>query len=239
VNKQFTILGIFAHPDDETFGPGATLAKYAAAGNKVALITATRGQAGQTSGQCIEKDLGLQREAELRSAAHVLGITDLTILDFFDGTLNEHQLPLMKKLIATEADRIQPDVVITHEPSGISMHLDHIAVHKAVVQLYDEERIKPQKLYYFGIPRELMRLWGRTGGIEGERIARIDTHDFQDIKKKAMHEHRTQRADVERILGMWEQVRQQGIDSTYDTFALARTTLSDPTFPEKDLLTGL
>lgn len=79
-----TMLVILAHPDDESFSVGGTLAKFATHGVRVILICATRREAG-VSGMKPE-DAGEIREGELREAAKHLGI-EVYLLDYRDGGL--------------------------------------------------------------------------------------------------------------------------------------------------------
>src|SRR6185295_8208695 len=90
-----TLMAVLAHPDDESLGMGGTLAKYASDGVEVFLLTATRGEGGRYRGRRQgEPDhpgrlaLAAIREAELRAAALVLGLRDVTVLDYADQHLD-------------------------------------------------------------------------------------------------------------------------------------------------------
>src|SRR3972149_2037555 len=91
MNKK--ILAVFAHPDDEAFGPGGALARYAAEGVEIHLLTATRGEAGvwhEASKTKAKKEAKIHhvREEELLNSAKILGIRKVEFLDYVDGTLN-------------------------------------------------------------------------------------------------------------------------------------------------------
>jgi LmbE family N-acetylglucosaminyl deacetylase len=168
-----TLLAIFAHPDDETFGPGGTLAKYAAEEVAVHLICATRGEVGESDlddlGDC--EDLACQREQELRCAANVLGLSEVHFLDYQDsgmaGSLaNEHPRALIQAdpdaLAGQVADwirRLQPQVVLTFDPYGAYGHPDHIAVHRATVAAYERlaKGERPPELYFAAIMQTLLK----------------------------------------------------------------------------------
>src|SRR5438105_13212095 len=80
------VLGIFAHPDDESLACGGTLARLSDAGARVVILCATRGEAGSISDPALvpNGDLGGVRERELRDAAAVLGVAEVIILDHPD-----------------------------------------------------------------------------------------------------------------------------------------------------------
>src|SRR5437763_2183699 len=89
------LMAVLAHPDDESLGVGGTLARYASEGVDVFLLTATRGDAGRYRGHRPSDDrhpgpaaLAAIREGELRAAASVLGICDVTLLDYGDQHLD-------------------------------------------------------------------------------------------------------------------------------------------------------
>jgi len=134
------LLAILAHPDDETLGVGPTLAKYAAEGVEVFLLTATRGQSGRFRG--IRPDdarhpgpaaLAEIRESELRAAAAVLGVGEVTLLDYRDRQLDLANPPEVTECLADHLRRIRPDVVITFPPDGAYGHPDHIAISQFTV----------------------------------------------------------------------------------------------------------
>ena len=86
------LMGVLAHPDDESLGIGGTLAKYASEGVETYLVTATRGERGRCggSGEKPPPDVvGRVRETELREAARVLGVREVNFLDYYDGDLDQ------------------------------------------------------------------------------------------------------------------------------------------------------
>src|SRR5947209_15673491 len=88
---QLRILGVFAHPDDETFCAGGTFAKYTAGGAQVMVVSATRGEAGQIRSPHVatRRTLGATREEELRLACQQLGVQQSVCLEYRDGTLKD------------------------------------------------------------------------------------------------------------------------------------------------------
>lgn len=184
--EKRTLLAVFAHPDDESFGPGGTLARYAAEGVDVHLICATNGEAGVMgkefmAGYCDPAD---RRVAELRCATKQLGLSGLHLLGYRDSGMsnspdNSHPDCLMRADLDKVAARItgyirelRPQVVVTFDPLGGYKHPDHIAVHRATVAAFHAARdpiaypeqltqglvlYAPQKLYYVGFPRRALR----------------------------------------------------------------------------------
>jgi LmbE family N-acetylglucosaminyl deacetylase len=125
-------MAVFAHPDDEAFGTGGTMSKYAAEGADVYLVTATRGEAGQIAEPELATPVNLPtvREHELRCACEIYGINPPKFLDYVDGQLPMvHQGQAVGKLVRLIRE-IRPQVLITFGPDGIYGHYDHIAVHR-------------------------------------------------------------------------------------------------------------
>ena len=180
------LLAVTAHPDDETFGCGGTLARYAAEGVEVALICATRGEAGEISDPSLAtpETLPKVREGELRAACDVLGVKELFLLGYRDSGMagtagNQHPATLFQASheelvggIVAVIRRVKPQVVVTFDPSGGYGHPDHIAIHHAAREAfaaagdaarYPEhlgggiEPYAPRKLYYFVFPRSMFR----------------------------------------------------------------------------------
>lgn len=128
-------MAVLAHPDDESLGVGGTLARYAAGGAEVFVVTATRGERGGYRGRRPGEPghpgpaaLGSFREAELRAAASALGVREVSILGYGDGQLDRADAPRVVGEIADHVRRVRPDVVITFAPDGAYGHPDHVAI---------------------------------------------------------------------------------------------------------------
>ena len=163
MNESLRLMAILAHPDDESLGFGGTLAKYAAEGIHVALVTATRGERGWRGEPDADPGLtaiGQIRETELRSAATALGIDRLTFLDQIDGELAQAESgPVLARIVA-EIRAFRPQVVVTFGPDGAYGHPDHIAISQLATSAVvltadpefrvvgDSEPVRVQKLYY-------------------------------------------------------------------------------------------
>jgi LmbE family N-acetylglucosaminyl deacetylase len=129
--EPLRLMGIFPHPDDETFGTGGTFAHYAAHGVETSLLCATRGERGW--GGPPEENPGLEglgkiREGELRAAAAALGIKELHFLDYIDGDLDQADAGTAISRMVPHIRRIRPQVVMTFALDGAYGHPDHIAM---------------------------------------------------------------------------------------------------------------
>ena len=129
------LMAVLAHPDDESLGVGGSLAKYAAEGVEVFLLTATRGDGGRYHGYHPTDPrhpgpvaLAKIREAELRAAASVLGVREVSLLDYHDQQLDRANPLEAVAGIADHLRRVRPDVVLTFGPDGAYGHPDHIAI---------------------------------------------------------------------------------------------------------------
>lgn len=125
------LLGVFAHPDDETLGTGGTFASCAAEGIETYVLTATRGQRGRYkdgSHHPGPEELGRIREAELRAACQILSVKDVQVLDYWDKDLDQADPPTVIAEIVAHLRRIRPQVVVTFDPAGGYGHPDHIAI---------------------------------------------------------------------------------------------------------------
>ena len=131
MSAPLRLMCILAHPDDETLGIGGTLATYAAEGIETYVLTATRGEYGWPGDPDANPGptaLGRIREAELRAAMDVLGVTGVSLLDYIDGELDAAAAQEIVPLIAAEIRRVKPQVVVTFGHDGIYGHPDHIAI---------------------------------------------------------------------------------------------------------------
>jgi LmbE family N-acetylglucosaminyl deacetylase len=128
---ELRLMCVLAHPDDESLGTGGALAQCAADGVATFLLTATRGERGRfgDADRSPGPDIvGRVREAELMAAARELGLTDVRLLDYPDGALDQVDPADAIEKIAGHLRRVRPQVVITFGPDGAYGHPDHIAI---------------------------------------------------------------------------------------------------------------
>jgi LmbE family N-acetylglucosaminyl deacetylase len=127
------LLGVFAHPDDETFCAGGTFARYAKRGAEIMVVSATRGQAGQIRDASVgtRRTIAAVREAELRRACERLGVAQVRCWDHLDGALAEADFDHLVGEVVQLIREFQPDVVISFGPDGGYGHPDHITISAA------------------------------------------------------------------------------------------------------------
>jgi LmbE family N-acetylglucosaminyl deacetylase len=182
MTDKLTLVAIYAHPDDEAFGTGGTLSKYAGEGVDVHLITATLGEAGQIANPNLElnEPLGVLRERELRNACARYGVT-LHLLGYTDGqTTIAPQLVAVYKIVRLLRE-LKPQVVMSFGPEGIYGHYDHLAVHRwatAAVELASDPGQWPEA----GPPHEVAKFYHRAMLEEQiEQIEQINGRNFVPI----------------------------------------------------------
>ncbi len=189
------LMVVLAHPDDESFPVGGTLAKAAATGKQVHLVVATRGEAGIP-----HKSMGetaVLREAELRRACAELGVQQLTFLDYLDGELANIQDRIGAARLLDLMRQSRPDVVITFGPDGISGHPDHLAVHRwttAAFDQYRQDQERPLRLYYIAPSEATQQGCGIPPPAKavGGPVAFIDVGKFLVQKVRAAQQHQSQ-----------------------------------------------
>ena len=206
--ETLTLLTILAHPDDESFGMGGTLALYARRGVKVHLVCATRGEAGGVDAKYLEgfSSIAERRESELRCAAGILGLSEVHFLDYRDSGMpgspdNVHAQALAAAPLEQVAAKVahlmralRPQVVLTFDSVGGYKHPDHIAVHKATVKAFslaadasfraDLPPHQPQKLYFHIFPKRWLKFAVTVLPILGKdprRFGKNQDIDLMDI----------------------------------------------------------
>ena len=186
---KLSVLAVFAHPDDEGFGPGGTLAMLAARGAGLTLICSTNGDVGEISDPALAtpENLAQVRQEELRAAMAVTGVQDVRFLGYRDSGMegtsdNGHPSSLYQapaeQVVSPLVDIIQevrPDMVVTHDPSGGYGHPDHVTVYHRTTEAFrlsgDPQQRQPGpggergpwspgSLYYVCFPRSnFRRMW--------------------------------------------------------------------------------
>ena len=182
MTEKKTLLAVLAHPDDESFGMGGTLALYASRGVDVHLVCATRGEVGGVAPELLEgfESIAKLRESELRCAAGVLGLTGVHFLDYRDSGMpgspdNSHPQALAAQPLDEVAAQVvryfrelKPQIVLTFDPIGGYRHPDHIAIQRATVRAFEQAGnpdfaagslpvYVPERLYFHKMPNGLLK----------------------------------------------------------------------------------
>lgn len=177
-----TILAVLAHPDDESFGLGGTLALYSRKGCDTYLVCATRGEAGTIDEEHLRgfKNAAEMRTDELLRAANILGLKEVFFLDYRDSGMpgsedNKHPDAQVNHPVEEVAGRVvkyirelKPDIVLTFDPIGGYKHPDHIHIQRAATLAFEKADdasfhpeagapFKPRALYYHVFPRWFLK----------------------------------------------------------------------------------
>lgn len=176
------LLACFAHPDDEAFPIGGSLAAHSSRGVNIRLITATSGEEGEvrSPGLAMPDGLGSLRREELSCSVHTLGLQSHHVLGYRDSGMagtSANKLPEafinvpqeeIVEILVREIRTFRPQVVLTFEPGGLYGHPDHIAICKHATKafhtandasIYPEQLIEglepfqPDRLYYSARPQ--------------------------------------------------------------------------------------
>lgn len=207
------LFGIFAHPDDEAFGPVATLLSEVRDGTELHLITLTAGENGTNPDNL--PNLREVRLQEWHSAGELIGAKSMHHLEYVDGTLNnldhlevtDRLVELVKSIVAgrnnVEVEFMSIDL------NGISGHIDHIVAGRsaclAFYRLRDEglamKRIRLACLSNEAVPHiNTAFVFMEAGRMPTEIDEVFDGREFKDKVREIMHLHHTQRIDREAVL---------------------------------------
>ena len=205
-----TILAVLAHPDDESFGLGGTLALYARRGYGTYLICATRGEAGTVEEEYLNgfKDTAELRTDELMRAARILGLKDVFFLGYRDSGMpgteeNRHPNAQINHSIDEVAGKVvhyirelKPDIVLTFDPIGGYRHPDHIHIHHATNLAFEKAGdpsfhpeagmpYQPRALYYQVFPRWFLKWTTRLMPLFGRDPRKYGRNGDIDLKELA------------------------------------------------------
>lgn len=144
-----TILGIWAHPDDEAYLSAGLMAHASLQDRRVVCVTATRGEEGSWDEDRWPSDrMGEIREAELLRSLEILGVGEHHWLDYRDGTCADvDQEEAVGKLVPIVAE-VRPDTVLTFGPEGMTGHGDHKAVSRWAGRAFREAAPSGAHLYH-------------------------------------------------------------------------------------------
>lgn len=251
-SRPRTVAGFFAHPDDETFGPGGTMALLAAEGHRVHLVTATRGESGTIgdSASYGRRRLAAVRQQELRDACRVLGLRPPWNFTFPDGGLARLAEETLLLPFVHAMRVLRPEIVIVFHTDGISGHPDHRTV-TARARTAFGLAADGARWPHLGPPHAADRFWmycipeSRAARYTTRKVesvpddavdATLDVTRYLPVKMAAVDAHATQKPFVvklERAAGdltpIW------GMES----FQLAEAATPLPQRPAGDLFLGM
>lgn len=185
---------IFAHPDDEAFGPGGTIAYFSSI-IPVEIICVTNGDFPRNKKQ------GNIRRNELLNSSKLLGVKDVHFLGFHDGELSLKNYHEIYKKIRTILQISKPDTILTFDITGVSGHPDHI-ITSLISSFAYEKLMFIKNIYYFCISKQEKKIIGSKyfiyfpdGYSKKEVDLVFDIKPFFKLKLDAMKEHKSQRED--------------------------------------------
>lgn len=205
------IVGIFAHPDDEAFGPSGTLLLETKAGTELHLITLTAGENGTNPDN--EENLGEVRLREWRAAGDLIGAAGMHHLGFADGTLNNRAfLDIIKQLgaivhtiVSSQTEPVEIEFM-SLELGGISGHIDHIVAARAACYVFyslQEQGLPMTRIRLATVPRSLLGtrnldfVYMEEGCADEDIDEVVDARSIVNEVYAIMRAHHSQRGDCE------------------------------------------
>jgi N-acetyl-1-D-myo-inositol-2-amino-2-deoxy-alpha-D-glucopyranoside deacetylase len=212
------LLLVHAHPDDESIGTGATMAKYAAEGVRITLVTCTLGEMGEiiplTLGHLSPDQLGEYRIGELKAACDELGVSDHRFLGgagrwrdsgmmgvpsnedprcFWRASVDEAASALVAVI-----DEVRPTAIVSYDANGFYGHPDHIQAHRV-----------SRRAYEMACDPAVVRLYATAAPDFTDVTTRVDANAYLDKKIAAMRAHATQITVSEPYFALSNSIRQE------------------------------
>jgi LmbE family N-acetylglucosaminyl deacetylase len=206
-----TLLGVWAHPDDEAYLSAVLMSRVVNAGGRVVLVTATSGEQG---GSDDPRELAVVRERELRAATSILGVDDVRLLGYPDGECASVDADEAIRSIADIIEDVRPDVVVTFGPDGLTHHPDHIAVSRWTTAA--AAAVGHRELLFATMTDEFARrnddlhsnigLWMGSGEpyvVTPSELALhvVPTHRERELKGRALRAHSSQISGLIELIG--------------------------------------
>ncbi|HEY5857353.1 MAG TPA: PIG-L family deacetylase [Aldersonia sp.] len=161
VTELGTILGIWAHPDDEAYLSGGLMTTARDLGSRVVCVTATRGELGTPDPLAWPPDrLAAERAVELARSLEILGVAEHHWLDYRDGDCATADAADAVSRLAELVDLVRPDTVLTFGPDGITGHPDHQTVGKWATAAFDRAATAGARLLYATFEERRAPRWG-------------------------------------------------------------------------------
>jgi LmbE family N-acetylglucosaminyl deacetylase len=208
-----TILGVWAHPDDEAYLSAGLMTLARQAGQRVVVVTATAGELGTDDPAWrATRAMADQRSHELADSLAVLGVEEHHLLGVADGRCDQIPARAGARYIGRWIEEVEPDTIVTFGPEGMTGHPDHIAVHQWTTDAWRAAGARARLLYATVTP-EFHERWGAVNDALGlwegdvpctpaDRIAvSVDSRPVLDRKVAALHAHASQVGPIIAALG--------------------------------------
>lgn len=251
--EKLSLLAVFAHPEDESFGPAGTLAKYACEGVQVSLVAATRSARPELAvvGASQFDDVGSHSRDRLCSC-RASGVRRACFFDYAPGELRHLDPLVIQDQLVRLIRETQPQVIITFGPQGLVGDDDQRIVnqltHASFRDAGDSTKFThhfheglgayaPLKLYYCVLPSSLVNRWGIEGfsSIPDDQITTVvDVSAYSEAMRNALYCHRSHELDFIRWL-----IEEQQVDWDREYYSLVESRLNKRPRREKDLFAGL
>jgi LmbE family N-acetylglucosaminyl deacetylase len=214
--RPLTLLGVWAHPDDESYLSAVMMSRVVKVGGRVVLATATRGEAGG-SGDAVA--LARLREHELRTAMAGLCVRDVRFLGYGDGECAYADAEQAIESIIALIEDVRPDAIVTFGPDGLTGHPDHIAV--SMWTTAAAAAVGHERVLYATMTDEFMRrhdslhsdlgVW-MGGEPEGVDAADLALH-LVPTSRERMLKGRALRAHASQVSGLIDMIGDQAFDA--------------------------
>jgi LmbE family N-acetylglucosaminyl deacetylase len=178
------VLAIFAHPDDETINCGGVLVKASSMKINTHVLCFTLGGLGTKLLQDTSNRLEKIRGCELRCAAEILRIKKLHLPRLPDGHLYFLR-PTLKQVILKTITAVKPSIIITHDPTGLSGHPDHISISMCIAQIFSSGKFRDID-YYYSISNRTIKKSGL------KPTHKVDIFPYLSTKFHALHSYESQ-----------------------------------------------
>ncbi|MBI5301462.1 MAG: PIG-L family deacetylase [Chloroflexi bacterium] len=253
--EKLSLLAVFAHPEDESFGPAGTLAKYASEGVQVSLVTTTRKNLhhGKTAPVAPLDALKHAREARDRlCSCRTTGIRRACYFDILPGDLDKIDESVIEDQLVRLVRELQPQVIVTFGPDGLSGDKEHQLISRVTTAAFRSAgnpdkfphhfreglgTYSPQKLYYCVLPASVVSQWGAQGlfSVPDETITTtLDVSAFTGSVTKALYCQRSEATDFIRWL-----TKERQVHWNMEYYLLVESRLNKKPRREKDLFAGL
>lgn len=251
--EKLSLLAIFAHPEDESFGPAGTLAKYASEGVQVSLVTATRVSMPSVDQVPLANPLDVNtgprdRSCSCRSSA----IRRACFFDYRPGQLQQLDPLALEDQLVRLIREVQPQVIVTLGEEDLSGDSDHSVINRVTTAAFEDAgdpakfedhfleglgAHSAQKLYYCVLPKSLVDRWGIRGVAfvpDEEVTTKVDVSSYSESMKNALYCQRSHAPDFIRWL-----TEEQSFKWDKEYYLLAESLLYRKARKEKDLFAGL